>query len=320
MPNSTKKDFLEELSKRFGSLRKLDRTQSLYEIVDGGVRVYIRYSKVHQRKETLYGLGKDRKETFYGLRQEDLQAIEGHPAFICFLWNGQVEPLLVPFSDYEDVFQSVSPARDGQYKIQVLLNEDGTDLYIARVGRFNAEGYFGWDALHAANDLTSLGAAPQISHSQAQTLLGAIGIAKGHDVWVPLNDRVKLDWSVADPFDCRAELPYGFEASVGVLREVDVIWIHKGSNELRALFEVEHSTPIYSGLLRFNDIHLLAPNLRLRFSIVANDYRRSAFVRQLNRPTFRVSGLHEMCTFLKYVDVLGWHNRIRTAQASTHQD
>lgn len=94
------------------------------------------------------------------------------------------------------------------------------------------------------------------------------------------------------------------------MREVDVIWIRKGSNELRALFEVEHSTPIYSGLLRFNDIHLLAPNLRPRFSIVANDYRRSAFARQLNRPTFRTSGLREICTFLEYVDVLGWHSRI----------
>ncbi len=213
----------------------------------------------------------------------------------------------------------MAPASDGQYKVQVHLGEDSTDLYIARVGRFNAEGYFGWDALEAADGSSHADSMAEISHSQAQTLLGAIGVSKGHDVWVPPNDRNRLDWSVAGHFDCRSELPHGFEQAVGILREVDVIWIRKGSNELRALFEVEHSTPIYSGLLRFNDIHLLAPNLRPRFSIVANDYRRSAFARQLNRPTFRTSGLNEMCTFLEYVDVVGWHNRVSAKQGFIQQ-
>ncbi len=308
MSNQTKLEFLAELKRRFGKLKKLDNTQSLYEIGDGGARVYVRYSKVHGSR------------TFYGLRQEDLQTIEGHSAVICFLWDGQPEPLLVPFSDYEEVFQTVSPASDGQYKVQVYLNDDGTDLYIARAGRFSVEGYFGWDALQVADGLTNLGTAlPEISHSQAQTLLGAIGVAKGHDIWIPPNDRVKLDWSVTNHFDCRGELPHGYEDALGIMREVDVIWIRKGSNELRALFEVEHSTPIYSGLLRFNDIHLLAPNIRPRFSIVANDARRSAFARQLNRPTFRSSGLYEMCTFLEYVDVVGWHGRITPKLESQSQ-
>jgi len=299
MPNHTKLNFLEELRTRFGRVRKLDHTQSLFEVGEGSVRVYIRYSRLHSDKET-----------FYGLRQQDLQLLEGRRAFICFLWDGQAEPLLVPFSEYEEVFQAISPASDGQYKVQVFLNDDGTELYVARVGRFNAEGYFGWDALQAAYEPVSGGVLPEITHSQAQTLLGAIGAAKGHDIWIPPNDRIRLDWSVTDHFECRAELPHGYDEAIGIMREVDVIWIRKGSNELRALFEVEHSTPIYSGLLRFNDIHLLAPNLRPRFSIVANDYRRSAFARQLNRPTFRTSGLREICTFLEYVDVLGWHSRI----------
>jgi len=38
-----------------------------------------------------------------------------------------------------------------------------------------------------------------------------------------------------------------------ILQEVDVIWIPPGSSELKALFEIEHSTAVYSGLLRFND-------------------------------------------------------------------
>jgi len=300
MASEAKRAFLGALTERYGRLHKLDRTQSLYEIGDGAARVYIRYSKVHGGHRT-----------FYGLRQEDLQNLEGHPSLICFLWDDQAEPLLVPFSEYEDVFQSISPAGDGQYKVQVYLQDDGTELYIAKAGRFNVEGHFGWSELEALIDSASLGIVPEFSHSQMQTFLGAIGIAKDYDIWVPESDRAKLDWSLTDRFNCRDLLPFGFEGVSSILQEVDVIWIQKGSSEPRALFEVEHSTPIYSGLLRFNDIHLVAPGLRPRFSIVANDTRRALFVRQLNRPTFRVSGLSELCTFLEYVNVFGWYNRIK---------
>jgi hypothetical protein len=300
MANETKTAFLQELTDRYGSLRKLERSQSLYEIGDGVARVYIRYSRIHSRDRT-----------FYGLREEDLQKLEGRPSLICFLWNGQTEPLLVPFSEYEDVFQSTSPAGDGQYKVQVYLQDDGTELYIAKAGRFNVEGHFGWGEMEALIDSARLETVPEFSHSQMQTLLGAIGATKSYDIWIPSSDRTKLDWSITNRFECRGVLPYGFESVEDSLQEVDVIWIHRGSSELRALFEVEHSTPIYSGLLRFNDIHLAAPGLRPGFSIVANDARRSLFVRQLNRPTFQTSGLNKLCTFLEYANVFGWHNRIR---------
>ena len=123
-------------------------------------------------------------------------------------------------------------------------------------------------------------------------------------------DRDRLDWSVARSFQCRGVLPAGFDEVRPILQEVDVIWVGRGSCNVSALFEVEHSTPIYSGLLRFNDVHLIAPRLGARFSVVANEERRDLFVRQLRRPTFRVSGLSEMCNFLEYVDVFGWHRRM----------
>lgn len=85
----------------------------------------------------------------------------------------------------------------------------------------------------------------------------------------------------------------------------------RGSSDLQAMFEVEHSTPIYSGLLRFNDLHLIEPNLKPRFSIVSNDLRRTLFLRQVNRPTFKSSGLSELCNFLEYKDVFGWFNRTK---------
>jgi hypothetical protein len=152
---------------------------------------------------------------------------------------------------------------------------------------------------------------PEFSHSQIQTLLGGIGVGKGYDIWIPKSDRSELDWSITDRFECREVLPHGFELVKDILQEVDVIWIRRGSSQLKALFEVEHSTPIYSGLLRFNDIHLVAPSLYPRFSIVANDTRRALFVRQLKRPTFQASGLSGLCTFLEYINVFGWHRRVK---------
>jgi hypothetical protein len=299
MPNDVKSAFLKELSKRYGLIRKMEGSQSLYEVGKDAARIYIRYSRVHSRKQT-----------FYGLREEDLQQLEGHASVICFLWNDQIEPLRVPFSEYEEVFQSTTPASDGQYKAQVYLKDDGTELYVAGAGRFNVEAHFGWNELNTLIDSAKLGALPEFSHSQIQTLLGAIGVAKGYDVWVPQSDRAKLTWSVTRPYECRDMLPHGFDAVADILQEVDAIWIDRGSSRLRALFEVEHSTPIYSGLLRFNDIQLVAPTLRPRFGIVANDVRRALFVRQINRPTFQASGLFELCAFFEYANVIGWHSRV----------
>lgn len=299
MANDTKMAFLQALRQRYGQLHKLEKSQSLYEVGDGLARVYIRYSKRHNDHRT-----------FYGLRAEDLQQLEGHPSVVSFLWDDQIEPLLVPYTEYEAVFQSTSPAQDGQYKAQVLLQDDGVELYVAQAGRFNVEGHLGWGELDALIDSAKIQSVPELSHSQVQTLLGAIGNTKTYDVWIPLNDRPKLDWSFTATFECRDILPYGFESVQSILQQVDVIWIHRGSSEIRALFEVEHSTPIYSGLLRFNDIHLRAPKLNSRFSIVSNDARRSLFVRQLNRPTFQTSGLNKLCTFLEYENVYGWFNRV----------
>lgn len=299
MANELKPALLAELRARYGKLRKLDATQSLYEIGDGAARVYIRYSKLHERNQG-----------FYGLRREDLQQLEGLPSVICFLWPGQTEPLLIPFADYEEVFRSCVPAKDGQYKAAIYPQAEGTEIVLPKAGRFNVEGNFGYGVLDKLLDSAKLQNAPDFTHAQVQTLLGAVGTAKGYDVWIPPKDRAGLDWSLSRSFGCREELPGNFDSIMTVLQEVDVIWLPRGSASMNALFEVEHSTPIYSGILRFNDVHLVAPSAGSRFTIVSNDARRALFVRQINRPTFKASGLSEVCTFLEYVDVFGWHSRI----------
>jgi len=296
--------FLAEFSKRYGRLIKLDRSLSLYESPETGLRLYLRYSMLH---------GKDK--TFYGLRRTDLQRLEGHPSVICFLWDGQREPLLVPYSEFEEVFRELQPAADGQFKSQVILSEKGAQLYIARAGRFDAEGYFGWTAAESQMKGRQGLHIPELSHAQVQSMLGAIGHSKGFDIWIPAQDRGAIDPGFAGSLSCRETLPDGYAKVASTLEEVDVLWFKRGANRLSALFEVEHTTSVYSALLRFNDLHLAYPETQPRFSVVASDTRRSLFVRQLNRPTFQASGLNELCTFQDYANVFMWHSRV-TAGAS----
>jgi hypothetical protein len=298
MANAIRDSFLAELRKRFGGITKLPESNSLFDVGEGRARIYIRYSKVHN------GRG-----TFYGLRKNDLRALEGQNSFIVFLWDEQNEPLFLPFDSYEEVFRAANPASDGQYKAQVLIDDDNTELYLPRLGRFNMEGLIGWDSLQRSV-LTSRGSLiPDLSHCQVQSIVSAIGIAKGYDVWVPLNNRAGIDLKLAGAIKFREELPGPLREVNDVLQEVDVVWLGRGSNELRGMFEVEHSTAIYSALLRFNDVHLVAGGSPLTFRIIANGARRPQFVRQLNRPTFRASGLTQNCTFLDYRNVFGWFKR-----------
>lgn len=120
-----------------------------------------------------------------------------------------------------------------------------------------------------------------------------------------------MDWHIADRFELVTDLPStGRHSPAASLALIDVLWIHPTRNLLAAAFEIEHSTPIYSGLLRFNDTHI---DFKLpRAGIVADAEREEAFLRQINRRTFRASGLNEVCLFYKYNDIYRWYLRLRS--------
>lgn len=298
MPNIEKQRILDELQGRFGQIKKMPGSDSLFVIGDGAARVYFRYSKVHPRKRA-----------FFGLRRVDLRHLEAQNSYICFAVSGGAEPVFLPYADFEDVFHRAKTAADGQYKVMLLAETNGRELYIARQGRFNVEGYVGLEPLVRGIDAERLRTAREFSHDQIQTLLAGIGNAKGYDVWVPDNNVGCLDWSLTRQFQVSRNLPARFRDIRNILREIDVVWLERGGNQIEGLYEVEHSTPIYSGLLRFNDVLLTESRIH-RFSIVSNDSRREIFSQQLFRPTFRRSGLSELCSFLEYANVYSWHERM----------
>jgi hypothetical protein len=110
------------------------------------------------------------------LHGQDIALLEGFPSFIAFLWDGQREPLLVPYERFATAFHSVDPASDGQYKVHVYTNEEGTDLYIVRAGRFGVDSHFGLTEFRAAVLESRDEPLPvDFSHHQMQTIVGAIG-------------------------------------------------------------------------------------------------------------------------------------------------
>ena len=72
-------------------------------------------------------------------------------------------------------------------------------------------------------------------------------------------------------------------------------------------FEIEHTTAIYSGLLRMADLLALQPNMDIRLHIVAQDERRERVLREIRRPVFSLlqgKPLYERCSFLSYDSIL----------------
>ena len=69
------------------------------------------------------------------------------------------------------------------------------------------------------------------------------------------------------------------------------------------VFEIEHSTSIYSGLLRLNDMASSLPKSEeIKFFVVAPKNRIWKFQQELSRPSFK--RLYEFgCMFVSYEDV-----------------
>jgi hypothetical protein len=294
MPNQYVNTILDKIISDFGRVQKIGNGNSLFKIIANDVVIYFRYSRISRHR--------GQPSAFYGLRNEDLKLMEGKNAFVCFVWDEENSPVLIPFARFEYYFSLYPPANDGQYKVLLFFSRSGTEMYISKVGKFNLDAYFGTKALYDIG-MRAL-KVPILSHSQVQSLIGAIGVKKGFDLWYPLNDRNSLDLSILDAAKIREKLPSYSSDINEIISSVDTIWLD-GSKPAN-LFEVEHSTPVYCALLRFNDI-LLAIGDVGNFSIVADAERLEKFAKEVSRPTFQRNKLNDRVTFVTYDNVFNWY-------------
>lgn len=101
------------------------------------------------------------------------------------------------------------------------------------------------------------------------------------------------------------KLPVNYnEPTTKTIENIDVLWFE--NNAILAGFEVEHTTTIYSGLLRMSDLLAMQPNIEIKLYIVAPDDREGKFSHEVVRPTFSAvqKPLHTVCRFLPYSALL----------------
>jgi hypothetical protein len=149
---------------------------------------------------------------------------------------------------------------------------------------------------------------PSIRESaRVQGMLARCGETMGFKIWIPKQDRpaVLQAWTPA-PDSMVSHLPLNYdETTLQTIEQIDVLWL-KGRSIVRA-FEVEHTTAVYSGILRMADLLALQPNMDIRLHIVAPEERKTKVFSEIKRPVFSLLArgpLSECCSFISY-DSLG---------------
>ncbi|MBC7906209.1 MAG: type II restriction endonuclease [Rhodospirillaceae bacterium] len=128
-----------------------------------------------------------------------------------------------------------------------------------------------------------------LTHTEVQAWLRDLGHALGFDVWIAANDRSRSygDGRLGD--GCLTSLPTAVEQSPGAdaIRLIDVLWLERDGTKVTGAFEVEHTTSIYSGIVRLLDLalggDLHSPN---GLFLVAPNDREPEVRNQLARPAF----------------------------------
>jgi hypothetical protein len=142
---------------------------------------------------------------------------------------------------------------------------------------------------------------------QIQSKLVEIGATMGFKIWLPRTDKNRICDLIPEKVQAAIleELPLNYDdTTLDTVEQIDVLWL-KGRSIARA-FEVEHTTAVYSGLLRMADLLALQPNMDIRLHIVAPYERREKVFREMSRPVFSLldrGPLSRSCTFISYESV-----------------
>lgn len=223
-------------------------------------------------------------------------------------WTGKVRSSLVHLEDDDGRFLA-SKIRDQteRGKSYPLDEDDVRKLAIHTINR--SDGVIAVSVPEDSPISDQAEAAPETEVRESirvQSLIASIGTSMGFSIWLPRSDRAavlkELD---ADAPRLLDKLPLNYDdTTLRTIEQIDVIWL-RGRSIVRA-FEVEHTTSIYSGILRMADLLALQPNMDIKLHIVAPFARRDKVFSEIRRPVFSLlerGPLTDSCTFLGYDSV-----------------
>lgn len=156
------------------------------------------------------------------------------------------------------------------------------------------------DEAETADDKAHVGTRESI---RVQALLADIGSKMGMEIWIPKADRAAVLSELENgSLTLPNHLPIKYDdTTLKTIEQIDVLWM-KGRS-IRRAFEVEHTTSVYSGILRMADLLALQPNMDIKLHIVAPDGRREKVFQELRRPVFSIlerGRLANYCSYISY--------------------
>lgn len=151
-------------------------------------------------------------------------------------------------------------------------------------------------------------------HTRTQYYLRELATLLDMDCWMASNDKNREFQGETLGQECMTDLP-AFPLSHNARKGIgfiDTIWFKDLSP--RMIFEVECTTSVYSGLLRFADMLTVLPQPQMEFFIVAPRARQEKVMKELQRPVFQWIGLTAHCRFLATEDIETLYQRLQGLQ------
>ncbi|MDC4203789.1 MAG: hypothetical protein MPW14_09110 [Candidatus Manganitrophus sp.] len=220
-------------------------------------------------------------------------------------WTGKVRGSLVRLDDSDGQFLSkILMAQVASPKPYPLSEQDKRKLATHKVNRADKVVTVSVPEDSGALETAEVIPAEEIRESlRIQALIASIGAQMGMSIWIPRADRagVLKGWkNESDSLLDRLPLNYD-DTTLRTIEQIDVLWL-RGRSIVRA-FEVEHTTSVYSGILRMADLLALQPNMDIKLHIVAPEAKREKVFQEIRRPVFSLlekGPLAESCTYLSY--------------------
>lgn len=219
-------------------------------------------------------------------------------------WTGKVRGSLVRLDDRDGKFLAEKlTAQSTQDKLYPLDEQDTKKLLTHTVNRPDKV-----VTVSVPDDSSVLEepSAPEVETRESirvQALIAQIGGRMGLSIWIPRADRggVLKEWKDGGQ-NLLERLPLNYDdTTLRTIEQIDVLWL-RGRSILRA-FEVEHTTSVYSGILRMADLLALQPIMDIKLHIVAPEAKREKVFQEIRRPVFSLlekGPLAESCTYLSY--------------------
>jgi predicted RNA-binding protein len=219
-------------------------------------------------------------------------------------WNGILRGSLAQLNDDDGNFLKQKLSIQTQEKVKFPLDETDYKKYLLH--KIKTENKI--LSVSIPEDIEeNHGGIPDVKESiQIQTSIAEIGEKMGFKIWIPSHDRnaVQLAGNFKDG-TLIDTLPLNYDlATMKTIEQIDVIWLRKRS--IARAFEVEHTTAIYSGLLRMADLLALQPNMDINLHIVAPSSRREKVFEEIQRPIFSLlekGPLSNSCSFISYESI-----------------